>query len=194
VFASSEPFLLFDYFRVPYERRTAETWVETRLHRLQAHGTGRNLYYPGWELTGGRASTTWFLGSIRFYAGVASDETMHEVLRDCPGRWSPAELLTAVNGDKAALWRSEVGDVALPFDPNHAIRSYWSEAYQHKEFVRLRQVAQTLTRTAYYRIRPILARRLQIMLRRGFSRIQRRSAFPAWPVENSLQELYDWIL
>jgi peptidoglycan/xylan/chitin deacetylase (PgdA/CDA1 family) len=39
---------------------------------------------------------------------------------------------------------------------------------------------------AYYRVRPLLPRRLQIALRRAYSVRQRRRAFPAWPIEDLL--------
>jgi peptidoglycan/xylan/chitin deacetylase (PgdA/CDA1 family) len=39
---------------------------------------------------------------------------------------------------------------------------------------------------AYYRVRPLLPRRLQIALRRAYSLRQRRRAFPAWPIEDVL--------
>jgi hypothetical protein len=39
---------------------------------------------------------------------------------------------------------------------------------------------------AYYRVRPLLPRRLQIAMRRAYSVRQRRRAFPAWPIEDVL--------
>ena len=42
----------------------------------------------------------------------------------------------------------------------------------------------------YYAARPALPRPTQLAIRRAFSRIQARSAFPRWPVEPGLHDLY----
>jgi peptidoglycan/xylan/chitin deacetylase (PgdA/CDA1 family) len=47
---------------------------------------------------------------------------------------------------------------------------------------------------AYYAARRILPRRVQVALRRRLTSIQSRVAFPAWPVESSLHDLYDLVL
>ncbi len=44
---------------------------------------------------------------------------------------------------------------------------------------------------AYYAVKPLLPRRLQIAVRRGYARVQARRAFPAWPAEPVLVELRD---
>ena len=48
--------------------------------------------------------------------------------------------------------------------------------------------------SAYYTVRPVLPRRLQIALRRLYSRVQGRTPFPRWPVEPSLDDLLDRVL
>ena len=45
----------------------------------------------------------------------------------------------------------------------------------------------------YYLVRPALPRRLQLRLRRAFTRVQARSSFPGWPAEDSLHALYAWL-
>ena len=51
-----------------------------------------------------------------------------------------------------------------------------------------------LARRAYYGVRPIMPRGVQIALRRGFSRIQARTEFPRWPVETALHDLCEFVL
>jgi peptidoglycan/xylan/chitin deacetylase (PgdA/CDA1 family) len=41
----------------------------------------------------------------------------------------------------------------------------------------------------YYQVRPLMPRSIQLALRRGYSRIQRKQPFPAWPVEPILVDL-----
>ena len=45
----------------------------------------------------------------------------------------------------------------------------------------------------YYLVRPALPRRVQLRLRRSYTRVQGRSSFPNWPVEDSLHALYAWL-
>jgi hypothetical protein len=46
----------------------------------------------------------------------------------------------------------------------------------------------------YYLLKPAIPRRVQLVLRRGFVRVQEQSSFPRWPVEDSLHDLYAWLL
>jgi peptidoglycan/xylan/chitin deacetylase (PgdA/CDA1 family) len=66
----------------------------------------------------------------------------------------------------------------------------WSEKYQQFEEMRAFALAKELSRRAYYRARPLLPRRAQLLLRRGFSRVQGRARFPRWPTEPALHDLY----
>ena len=43
-------------------------------------------------------------------------------------------------------------------------------------------------RRIYYRIRPVIPRPVQIALRRGFTNVQKKGGFPAWPIEPVLVE------
>lgn len=60
-------------------------------------------------------------------------------------------------------------------DPDH----YLFERYKSRE-------GASLPLRAYYRLRPLIPRRLQIAMRRGYSVRQRRATFPAWPIEDVL--------
>jgi hypothetical protein len=46
----------------------------------------------------------------------------------------------------------------------------------------------------YHLVRPLIPRSAQLALRRGFTRVQDRVSFPRWPVEDSLHDLYGWLL
>ena len=80
----------------------------------------------------------------------------------------PYQTLPESSNDGAAAW---------PFDP----REYLDERYAKRG--RLAGVLR-----AFYALRPLIPRRLQLHLRRLFSRLQRSRAFPAWPIEPVLVE------
>jgi glycosyltransferase involved in cell wall biosynthesis len=84
--------------------------------------------------------------------------------------------------------------VFLPFDPDEVILNYWSERYTavvHGGNVRgLRRSSMR----AYYQLRPLLPRTLQICLRRWFAHLQSRSSFPRWPIETCLHDFFDLML
>jgi hypothetical protein len=109
-----------------------------------------------------------------------------------PGaRWQ--EFLELRNGRGApggAIYRAETGSVFLPFDPNEAIRAYWSERYRRigtSSAIRARELLVAF----YYRLRPVVPRPVQIAFRRAARRFQTHDGFPAWPVETALHDLYN---
>lgn len=79
------------------------------------------------------------------------------------------------------------GALVLPFDPAEAMSGAWSERYLGGD-------RRSLARRAYYAVRPALPRRVQIRVRRLYSRVQMRTAFPRWPAEAGLHDLYDLVL
>jgi hypothetical protein len=189
LFTSDAPFLLLDYFRAPYAIEPAAQAGPLRC--LRAEASGRRLLYPS---TPTRAPRAWLLGSTRLFARTAGHDEMRAALDAVEGAWSPAEPLADPYGSATAtVWRSDGGDVALPFGPNEAIVSFWSERYQGDERSSAAGLLRATLRRAYYRARPLLPRPVQIALRRGFSRVQGRAEFPRWPVETSLHDLYDWL-
>jgi hypothetical protein len=92
----------------------------------------------------------------------------------------------------ARIRRGHFGDLHLPFDPVHAMRSMLTESYRTPAGSDAHSRARAAA--AYYRVRPFLPRRLQIAMRRFVSRAQARTTFPAWPVEPTLHDLYDVML
>ena len=76
----------------------------------------------------------------------------------------------------------------LPFDPNAAIQGLVREEYAR------RTTSISLARRAYYRLRPLLPRSVQIAARRRFVRVQERAVFPSWPAEAALDDLQRFLL
>ena len=74
------------------------------------------------------------------------------------------------------------GEIRLPFDPDEALLNLRREAY-------VRDGLRAAARRAYYRLRPLLPRTVQLAARRSFTRVQARATFPAWPVETAADDL-----
>ena len=92
----------------------------------------------------------------------------------------------------SSIWQSPSGGSILPFDPNEAILALRSERYLALR--RTRTTSLSFARHVYYRLRPLLPRRLQIAFRRGFVRVQEGTSFPRWPTETALYDLADLLL
>jgi peptidoglycan/xylan/chitin deacetylase (PgdA/CDA1 family) len=203
VFEASDRFRFFDYFGVPYRIGPGELAEERRgghapegLGRVRAlteRGHARTLYWPTRTvdpLSLGR----YVMGSIPVYASVARERTVRSWLDRIGGRWRPHTSLVDGAGEHVgAVWRDEQGNVLLPFDPGESMHAYWSEAYREVSTQSILAGAKTGALRAYYRVRPALPRGAQISLRRAFSRIQQRTAFPRWPVETALHDLYRFL-
>ena len=184
MFESCHPFAFFDYFRVPYAvpgqqgHRGAGS-----VHRLTGPSGGA-LLWP--RRDAGR------LGRYRLRGGTfCGHVTLHEP-GDLPGRgWHPAEQVLGEDGQpRAAVWRDDDGQVFLPFDPGELMLRFWSEGYGRSGPAAL---ARGAVLRGYYLVRPALPRPLQLRLRRAYTRVQGRSAFPGWPLEDSLHDLYGWL-
>lgn len=74
------------------------------------------------------------------------------------------------------------GAIKLPFDPDEALLNLRREAY-------VRAGARAVARRAYYRMRPLLPRSVQLAARRSFVRVQAQATFPRWPVETAAHDL-----
>jgi peptidoglycan/xylan/chitin deacetylase (PgdA/CDA1 family) len=186
--AASHPFLIADCFRLaladlPAGEHAPAACAALRVTRRD--GGVRFLYRP---LAAAGDVAEHRLGAIPFFARVVDDATARAWLAATGTAWSAAEPVHDAGGRRvASVWRDVRGSVFLPFDPDEAVRNLWSEAYQSGG-------ARTLARRAYYRVRPLLPRPLQIALRRAFTRVQERSEFPRWPLEGALHDLCDRVL
>jgi peptidoglycan/xylan/chitin deacetylase (PgdA/CDA1 family) len=204
VFEASSPFALFDYFRVPYAVWPAED--AARPPRAPAVHWLRPAQQPGrarrsllWLASaGGRPGGTaaarlgrYQLADCTFFGHVAPDIVPQA--RDLGSGWRPAEPIRDAGGNRvAAIWRDRDGSVFLPFDPGEVMLRFWSESYRNVGRSALAAAGPALRR-CYYFARPALPRPAQVALRRAFTRVQERSSFPAWPVEDSLHALYQWL-
>lgn len=213
LFEASHRLELLDYFRVPY-RVTTRPDVEHR-GELDRY-CGRLAVAPapdGAAEAPGTAATFWWLrseagGLPRGVAKPARYVLNSSVLcgRLVPDRvgerwvgatsdgWRPVEPILDSEGRRiASVWRHADGSIFLPFDPGEAMQRLWSEAYDATGRTVAQRVRTAVVRI-YYAVRPALPRGLQLALRRAFSRLWREQAFPRWPVETALHDLYDWLL
>jgi hypothetical protein len=81
----------------------------------------------------------------------------------------------------------------LPFDPGETMIRCWSEGYKEIRPDVSAKLRIAMVR-AYYRARPAIPRAMQIRMRQAFAPIQGRATFPAWPIEDGLHDLFDWVL
>ena len=192
VFESTAPFFLFDYFRVPYER--AADVASTEVAKVSTGSDGPFLAWPAGAAlaTAGGQVGSFHLGEVPVFGRVAGNAQMGEWLRQSGTGWSAELELRDERGDaRSAVWQRDDGSCFLPFDPNELISSYWSERYL--KYVRPAALSRlaALARRGYYRTRPLLPRRVQMTMRRSFSRVQSKAHFPRWPIETALHDLYD---
>jgi len=185
VLSATQTSVVLDYLRVPY---TIDLDQRSILGTFVAEATGRSLFHPRSPAPAPAPERR--LGDLRFFAPTLGDADLLAVLPS--GGWSPGEeVIDAAGAVVAHIWRNENGGVALPFDPDAALINLWSEAYTSAP--RSRAVKRAVMR-AYYRLRPLMPRALQIALRRRFATIQARTSFPRWPIETAAHDLFDLIL
>jgi peptidoglycan/xylan/chitin deacetylase (PgdA/CDA1 family) len=192
-FTSTDPFMFFDVMRVPYRVDDGPVQAAGRWGRCSADG-GVELFWLR-EPDGGR-DRAWGrhrLAEFSIFGSVLPDALARDALP--PGHdWRAADPLTDAAGERiASVWRDPEGNVALPFDPGETMRNLWSERYLHALTSATGSRVMATLRRAYYRARPMIPRRIQILMRRGFASTRSVPEFPAWPVETSLLDLYDWL-
>jgi hypothetical protein len=208
VFESSHRFSFFDYFRIPYVVRP-ELAVSHRadfpmpVRRLrtkgQPSGVPRSLQWLGTE---GKAAALpahcrlgrYELRGFTFFGHVALDEAVPGTLNQLGHGWHPTErIFDSARHPCATIWRDGGGSVFLPFDPAEVMQQFWSERYRQVGSSPMALRCRATVLRGYYLVRPALPRRLQLRLRRAFTRVQARSSFPNWPAEESLHALYAWL-
>ena len=197
---ATEPFFLFDYFRVPYRLGEPSGVVGSEdsvgssplytcgaLHVRRPDGSDAVVRWPsrGTEVDGMLAPGPLRLGDVRLWGRVIPDRVARGWLDEAKGEWTPSDTLHDGSGRPvASIWTDEHDNVLLPFDPQELIEAFWREDHFAEE-----SGGELLLR-AYYRVRPVMPRRLQIAVRRLYSRVQARRAFPGWPAETALHDLY----
>jgi hypothetical protein len=203
MFESSHPFGFLDYHRVPYEVSAERAGPPTCLGRVRAvspapvrGGTLLWLRAGAAEQLGTscvlgrhRIGNSWLVGH------VTPDRTALEWLAHAGGGWRPTEPLHDENGAHvASVWRDGDGNVFLPFDMDEVMGNFWSERYRDVGRSRIAAIGRAVLLRGYYAVRPAIPRPTQLSLRRAFSRVQGQAPFPRWPVEDSLHDLYAWVL
>ena len=207
MFESSYPFAFFDYFRVPYTVRPAlavgrPARTPCPVHRMRTAGPpggapcsllwlGADMGPAAWP--GPCRLGRYQLRGCTFFGHVALNP-VQDTLSQLGRGWHPVEPIADGAGQpRAAIWRDEDGSVFLPFDPGEVMWEFWSEGYRQLGRGPLAKGGRAALVRGYYLLRPALPRRLQMRLRREFTRVQARSSFPRWPVEESLHSLYAWL-
>jgi hypothetical protein len=212
MFEATHPLLFFDYFRIPYRlvapRHGPPDPPEEPIDRF----CGRLRKTPledGREATlswlrreaveklpkSGAVAGQFLLRGGAIFGHVLPDPVARQWLDGDGGRgWQPVEPISSAAGRPvASVWRAGDGSVFLPFDPGEVMHRFWSESYQRIGQPAIGAAIRLALVKVYYAVRPMLPRSLQIALRRRFTRVQAASTFPAWPVENALHNLYEWL-
>jgi hypothetical protein len=182
---------VLDELRVPYEHVDSDSsvgpWVS-----LFASDPGRAVRW--FRSSAAEVATGWSLGSIRIWGRVADDAAAAELASSVSGDWvRETPILDRAGAIRAWIWRAGNGGTILPFDPDEVIANLRSERYLHLQRSRPLSLKES-ERRAYYAVRPLLPRSVQIALRRAFSRVQAHVEFPRWPDESALHDLTDFVL
>jgi hypothetical protein len=177
---ASGPVPFLDYVRAPYSAAAAAQAPAGYATVRQPGGTA--LVWPvAATAESGRLRR---LGTVPVFGPVVPCDAA--VLG---GRWKQVAPVLAEDGEPVAwVCRAADGRIYLPFDPNATIAACWSESYRAAEGGR---AALRTARSAYYRLRPLMPRPVQLGMRRAFSRVQGARSFPAWPAETGLHDLFD---
>jgi hypothetical protein len=180
---------VLDELRVPYNLVPSSTPVGPWA-ALSAPGRGSLHWFSG---NGSARANGWQAGTLRIWGEIAAASEVAELRARLPGRWTARiPILDSEGCTRAWIWRSAEGSTILPFDPDELVANLRTERYQQIDSAR-RFSVRVVARRVYYRVRPLLPRRMQIALRRAFSRVQARTLFPAWPVEPALHDLVDLV-
>jgi hypothetical protein len=208
MFEASHPFAFFDYFRVPYNISSRPA----SHGQSPASGPVARLYPVG-QPPARTCSLLWLrpdavrnetrkacllgryqLADLSLFGRIALNPIVPELLRGLGHGWHLADSINDVSGQPvAAVWRDDEGNVFLPFDPGEVMHYFWSEKYRGVGRSAMSAATRTTLLRSYYIARPLVPRALQLRLRQSFSRVQGRSSFPGWPVEDNLHNFYDWL-
>ena len=181
---------VLDELRVPYARGETER-PGVQWGSLGVPDPSRSLH---WFVGDGDMADGWSLGSIRIWGSAAAESAVGALAGSIGGEWSrETPIVDRAGAVRSWIWRASGGATILPFDPDETIRNLRSERYLSLRGDRSLALTGSARRT-YYALRPLLPRRVQIGLRRAFSRVQARTDFPRWPIEPALHDLVELVL
>ena len=191
MFVVTEPFLVFDYLRIPHRLLAgADIVVPAGLGAaVSEEAPERRLLWP--SQAGGLLEREGVAGDCRFagssmFARVVPDAVMQATLGS---GWHPDHaVIDRAGRTVGSVWRDDAGAACLPFDPAEAMVAFWSEAYIGILDGRHTPGPSRAVRL-YYRIRPLVPRRIQISLRRAYAHRLDRAKFPSWPAEPAFHDL-----
>ena len=190
----SEHSTSLDHLRVPVTVVGGDRPAGPRLNQVTRSGQ-REAAVLAWPKHDGAPRLAW-LHDMAVHAAVVSDREAQAWLASLGrGPWHREHVLRDRDGTPlGSVWRAADGSRFLPFDPDAAVQSAWTETYLEGTSTSGSRRVRTAAMAVYYALRPALPRRLQLLLRRAYSRVQGSGGFPRWPVEPSLHELYDRLL
>ena len=208
MFVASGSFAFFDYFRVPYRIQASQLehghagaahFVHVLSTKVDPDRDRRSLYWvradarPAAQSAAGRLGR-YRLGHFTFFGHVVPDAAVPAMLPQSGPGWYQAESVRGAGGGQvASIWRDTGGNVFLPFDPGEVMRLFWSEGYREVGRSAWAASCRAVVMRGYYLARPAMPRSVQLRLRRLFARVQAASAFPRWPIEDSLHDFYGWL-
>jgi hypothetical protein len=197
MFESSAALAVFEHFRVPYRVASGTATRTAGLEHVAPTDSSAALFWPTEQLLAAEAKPPelHFMGSTPIFARILDEGQVGKLVRGLPGSWRESVTVRDTGGTTVgAVWRSDDGGALLPFDPNEALVSFWTERYADVGSGALATRARSVARNGYYWMRPLLPRDAQLRLRRAFSRLQRKSRFPRWPTEPAVDELLRFLL
>jgi peptidoglycan/xylan/chitin deacetylase (PgdA/CDA1 family) len=188
--SSSQRIEVLDGLGIRYELGRARG--QPGLVRLGRCGGGPALFWPD----GDDGVFGWYrLGQIPLFTRVCSGVELERLLDQTGLSWrADLEIHDAGRRAVTSVRRADDGSVFLPFNPDRAARALLREAYSELASSMLGGKVKALARDGYYRLKPFLPPAAQMSLRRRFARAQERAAFPRWPTETGLHDLYDLML
>jgi peptidoglycan/xylan/chitin deacetylase (PgdA/CDA1 family) len=182
MFAASHPFAPFEEARIPYRvvgpdcagrsipPGCGAVWID-------GQELGRSWYWPraeafAWEVP---APGAFRLGEIHLVGHMVSERSARALLREDRGGWTPdGSIVTSAGGRPAgSILRAADGSLFLPFDPAECVTNLRSERYREIGRQALRSRVRSGAVQAYYAIRPLLPRNVQLALRRAVAHRQR---------------------
>lgn len=195
---ASERLLVLDELRVPYERSEADAGENGTTGTFPVPGfavlrqtdrvDGPGLRWPSGSPHPSGTTGLQYLEGIPFFARLVPDALLAGAAEK-HGWTAAVDILDAAQRRIASVWREPDGGLVLPFDPNEALRRLTTERYGDLEARGAGKRSSGLAVRAYYLLRPLLPRRLQLTMRRVFSRIRARRSFPRWPYEPARHDL-----